>query len=313
MMTRMQPTGEQHEITSAGYRAVVTEVGANLRVLTHDGRDLVTPFAADEMRPVHRGALLAPWPNRVGDGAYSFAGSQHQLSLNEVPRHNAVHGLVGDAPWLLVEGDGVSVVLVHRLWPSKGYPFALDLEVRYALDDDGLTTTLRATNVGDTAAPYGCAPHTYLVAGPGRVDDWTAQVPAGMRLEVDADRLLPADPPRLVDVAGTPWDLREPALLGDRQLDDALTGLVPVGGRVVVRVQAGDGSGVEMAWDPAVLPWVQVHTADRPEPALDRAGLAVEPMTCPPDAFRSGVDLVVLEPGATHEATWTLRAVTRSR
>lgn len=306
----MQPTGEQFEIAGSGYRAVVTEVGANLRVLTHSGRDLVTPFAADELRPVHRGALLAPWPNRVGDGAYSFAGAQYQLSLNEVPRHNAVHGLVGDAAWMLDERHEAAVVLVHRLWPSKGYPFALDLQVRYALDDSGLTTTLRATNVGDAPAPYGCAPHTYLVAGAGRVDNWTAQVPATTRLEVDAERLLPADPPRLLPVGGTRWDLREPVLLGERQLDDALTGLVPDDGRAVVRVTGGDGSGVEMSWDPAVLPWVQVHTADRPEPDLDRAGLAVEPMTCPPDAFRSGVDLVVLEPGQSHHASWSITALT---
>jgi aldose 1-epimerase len=54
---------------------------------------------------------------------------------------------------------------------------------------------------------------------------------------------------------------------------------------------------------------VQVHTADRPEPEHDRVGLAVEPMTCPPDAFRSGTDLVVLEPGASHEASWRIEAL----
>jgi aldose 1-epimerase len=58
-----------------------------------------------------------------------------------------------------------------------------------------------------------------------------------------------------------------------------------------------------MRWDEA-WPWVQVHTADRPEPGLNRSGLAVEPMTCPPDAFNSGVDLVRLQPGAEHRARW---------
>lgn len=304
----MHPTGEQHEITRAGYTAVLTEVGANLRVLRHEGRDLVTPFGADEVRPVYRGALLAPWPNRVRDGAYSHRGAGLQLALSEVPRATAIHGLVGEVAWRLVERDQASVVLRHRLWPSTGYPFALDLEVRYALGDRGLTTTLRTRNVGDSSAPYGCAPHTYLVAGAGRVDDWTACVPAASRLEVDAERLLPADPPRVLPVAGTTWDLREPEPLAGRRLDDTLTDLVADGGLAVVRVTSGDGTGVAMSWDPAVLPWVQVHTADRPEPALDRAGLAVEPMTCPPDAFRSGVDLVVLEPGQAHEASWTITA-----
>ncbi|HWU31187.1 MAG TPA: galactose mutarotase, partial [Microbacterium sp.] len=61
-------------------------------------------------------------------------------------------------------------------------------------------------------------------------------------------------------------------------------------------------------WD-AGCPWVQVHTADLPDPAASRRGLAVEPMTCPPDAFNSGTDLIVLEPGAAHTAGWSIRAL----
>ena len=79
--------------------------------------------------------------------------------------------------------------------------------------------------------------------------------------------------------------------------------------RVTATVTARDGHGVTMSWG-AELPWVQVHTADTPAvPASHRVGLAVEPMTCPPDAFNSGTDLVVLEPGASHAASWTIRAL----
>jgi len=41
-------------------------------------------------------------------------------------------------------------------------------------------------------------------------------------------------------------------------------------------------------------------------PAVQRRGLAVEPMTCPPNAFRSGDALVTLEPGESHTAAWGL-------
>ena len=37
-----------------------------------------------------------------------------------------------------------------------------------------------------------------------------------------------------------------------------------------------------------------------------RRSLAIEPMTCPPNAFADGVDLVVLEPGETWAGSWTL-------
>jgi aldose 1-epimerase len=32
-------------------------------------------------------------------------------------------------------------------------------------------------------------------------------------------------------------------------------------------------------------------------------------MTCPPDAFNSHIDLVVLAPGESHQATWTITAI----
>jgi aldose 1-epimerase len=36
-------------------------------------------------------------------------------------------------------------------------------------------------------------------------------------------------------------------------------------------------------------------------------------MTCPPDAFRSGRDLVVLEPGQTWRGTWGIAAFSAAR
>ena len=47
--------------------------------------------------------MLAPWPNRIRDGRYTFGGADHQLALTEPARHNAIHGLVNWVPWQLVE------------------------------------------------------------------------------------------------------------------------------------------------------------------------------------------------------------------
>ena len=88
------PTGEQFEISAGGYRAVVTEGGATLRLLEHDGRAVVDGFAEDAMPAVGRGQLLMPWPNRIRDGAYSFEGRSLQLGLTEASLGNASHGLV---------------------------------------------------------------------------------------------------------------------------------------------------------------------------------------------------------------------------
>ena len=302
----MRASGEQHTIAAADYTATVTEVGATLRELRHSGRELVAGFGAEEMRPAFRGAVLAPWPNRIGDGSYEFGGRSHQLALSEPDRRNALHGLVAWSSWSLVERDDSRVVLGCRLFPQAGYPFLLELTASYELDADGLHCTIAAVNGGDADAPYGCAPHPYLVAGSGRVDDWSLELPASQYLQVTPDRLLPRG---LADVAETEFDFRTARQIGTTFLDHAYTGLAPeADGTVRARVRTAEGSGVEMRWD-ASCPWVQVHTADRPEPALSRIGLAVEPMTCPPDAFNSGTDLIVLAPGERHEAGWAFAAI----
>lgn len=300
------PNGAQYLIRSNGYVAEVTDVGASLRLLRYGERDLVTPFSVDAIRPVYRGAVLAPWPNRVCDGRYTFAGTAQQLPINEVERMNALHGLVAWARWDLVEHTQKRVVLAHRIHPCDGYPFLLDLRVSYHLGTEGLTWRLTAANAGTETAPYGCAHHPYLVAGEGRVDDWKLQLPADHYLEVTPDRLLPTG---LRPVRGTNLDFRTARRIGHTQVDHAFTDLRrDENDTTVVTLTDASDRGVALRWG-REMSWVQIHTADRPEPELCRSGLAVEPMTCPPDAFNSGQDLVRLSPGETHHASWTLRAL----
>jgi aldose 1-epimerase len=266
----------------------------------------VVPFEADAIRPAYRGAILVPWPNRVVDGRYAFDGVDLQLPLTEPERGHALHGLLVWSRFEVASTTESSVRLTSEVVPSEGYPFALDVAVTYSLGDDGLTTTVEATNAGSAAAPYGTAPHPYLVAGPGRVDDWTLTLPAADYLEVTDDRLIPL---AVHPVDSHPaFDFREAKAIGDLFVDHAFTGLTRTGETAVVTVTAPGGTGVTMSWG-SELPWVQVHTADRPIPALHRLGLAVEPMTCPPGAFTSGTDLVRLEPGASHAASWTIGAL----
>ncbi|WP_375389647.1 aldose 1-epimerase family protein [uncultured Amnibacterium sp.] len=294
-------SGTRIALRSGEYAADIASIGASLRTLTSGGRDLVVPFAADEVRPLFRGVVLVPWPNRVVDGRYAFDGVEQRLALTEPDRGHALHGLACWTDYRVIERSEQSVLLQAEVVAQAGYPHRLRVEVAYTLGEDGLTTAITATNTGATRAPYGASGHPYLVGGPGRVDDWTLQVDAAQVLEVDPERLIPHG---LRAVAGGEFDFAAGRRIGDLFIDHAFTGLREHRARVV----AADGRGVEVRWD-AVAPWVQVHTGDRPEPEHHRVGLAVEPMTCPPDAFSSGTDLVVLEPGAAHTVAWTIAAV----
>ena len=57
--------------------------------------------------------------------------------------------------------------------------------------------------------------------------------------------------------------------------------------------------------------WLQVFTGDPLAPDRRRKAVAVEPMTCPPNAFVTGDDLLVLQPGDTVTHTWGIQAFTK--
>lgn len=128
-------------------------------------------------------------------------------------------------------------------------------------------------------------------------------------LTVSADRLVPV---ALADVATElegALDFRTARVIGTTFVDHAFTALTRDDrGTATVRVRAPHAEGVSMSWD-AACGWVQIHTADRPDAAESRLGLAVEPMTCAPDAFNSGLGLVRLAPGDSSVASWRIAAV----
>ncbi|UVJ39797.1 aldose 1-epimerase family protein [Arthrobacter sp. CJ23] len=291
-------------LSAGGYTAVVTARAAALRVLQFEGRDLVVPFAAGGPIPDYRGIIAAPWPNRIADGAYRFDGEMHHLPVNEPERGTSLHGLAFPLDWSPKEHDAASLTLTCAVGPSAGYPFELELRAHYVLDDAGLHCSVTAENTGAATAPYGVCPHPYLVAGLSPLDEWVLELPAASFLEVTPDRLLPLG---TVPVDGHAFDFRAPRAIGATEIDHAFTDLAFDDGLARLSLRDPAGTGVGMSWD-RNCPWLQIHTADKQPPVPGRLGLAVEPMTCPPDAFNSGRDLVRLEPGATHRAAWSIFA-----
>lgn len=312
-MARTPLSGIQHSLRSGDYEAIISSVGATLRSLTLAGRDLVVPFDADEVRPSYRGATLAPWPNRVVDGTYTFGGEERRLALTEPARGHALHGLAAWLDYEAIDKGSDHVTLAQVIPAQTGYPWRIVVTTTFVLGPDGLTQTVTARNDGDEAAPWGTGPHPYLVAGAGTVDDWTLELPAAQVLAVTEDRLIPTSL-ESVDVDVDRFDFRRKRTIGTVEIDHAYTALTrDDDGIAAVRLTDAAGHGVQMSWD-AACPWVQIHTADKPRPEDSRLGLAVEPMTCAPDAFNADrydfdAGLIVIEPGAEVSASWTIAAI----
>ena len=299
-LTTPLPTGRQHVLELGGQRAVVTAVGASLREYTVDGRDVVLPFDQAAIAPAFSGAVLAPWPNRLRDGVYSYDGSTFEVPLTEHLRHTALHGLVASTTFDTTDTDATSVTLEHVIVPTHGYPWPVRVRLTYALTGSGLHVTAEGTNLGVTTAPYGIGFHPWLSPGDGRVDDCTLQVDAARHVTVD-DRLLPTGTER----ASGDFDLRSSRPLRGLDLDDAWIDVVrDADGLSWIRLGRPDGRTVAMWADGATQAW-QVCTGDTVA-LIARRGVAAEPMTCIADAFRTGNDLVHLAPGAAHTITWGL-------
>jgi aldose 1-epimerase len=265
------------------------------------GESIVDGYGESELAPGSAGQVLAPWPNRIRDGRYTFAGTAYQLPLTEPARHNAIHGLVNWVRWSVVDAAADSVTVAHSPPPTPGYPWPLSLRTTWSVRAEGLVATHEATNEGDTAAPFGLGVHPYISLSGVRVEDLVLHVPAQSRLLVDA-RLLPIGAAR---VAGGEFDFTEPRVIGAAMLDSAFGGVMPEpDGRSVVTLSTVDGTRSVSVWADGAFRWWQVFTGDTLPPERKRRSVAVEPMTCPPDAFRSGRDVVVLNPGETWRGTW---------
>ena len=297
----ISPTGEQYPIRAGGYAAVVTEVGAGLRALRLDDRELVMEYPQDAAPVGGSGQLLIPWPNRIRDGEYVFDGVRQELEITEPARNNAIHGLTRHTPWQLDEHTDSSVRLTLRLESKPGYPYVLDLAASYSVDEDsGLTVSVTATNAGAWDAPYGIGSHAYLKVD-GGLDGplGVVRVPAGLWLTVD-ERMIPLCD---VPVAGTPYDFREARSLRGITLDTAFTDIFrDADGRA--RVTLGKGAEGVTLWFGQGLEWLQLFSGDPLVEPYRRSALAVEPMSCPPNAFNEKKGVITLAPGASVTHTW---------
>ena len=258
--------------------------------------------ATGSTRSRSSGAARCSSHGRTGsqDGSYEFDGRRHQLPLTEPELSNAIHGLVRWDGWRAGERETHRVVMKYVVHPQPGYPFTLALGIEYALSDTGLSVQTTATNLGSAACPYGCGQHPYLTLGTATVDTLELQAP-GRRVVISDERDLPrgSEP-----VDRTEYDFRVSRTIGATKLDNAFTDLERGGdGRARVRVRDPESGAASTLWVDESYSYLMLFTGDT-RPDVNRRSLAVEPMSCPPNAFRSGESLIRLEPGESATGAW---------
>ncbi len=297
------PTGEQLDISQSGSRAIVTTVGANLRLFEVDGVPYTETFGVDDEPPKGAGAILVPWPNRVGGARWIYEGEPQDLEITEPARGNAIHGLVRHETWTVTEHTKSKVSLEVTIDGRPGYPFPFRTTISYELGLRGLNVTHGMHNLGDKVLPFGVGAHPYLRPGKLNLVDCDLKLGATTMLMLDPTRMVPNG--EIGYLKNMPdYDFRRGNLLCNVELDHAFGGCKPRGGGLIRHsVNMPQGGGVEL-WADRNFRWVQVYTPyDFPNGGNGYA-IAIEPMTCPPDALNSGTDLIHLDPGKSWTGRW---------
>mgnify|MGYP002655604056 CR=1 FL=1 len=299
-LNHQAPHNQALQISAGNYTATIDPHGAGLATLLYDGKPLVAGY--QHARPFTAGALLAPWPNRTGDGIFSHHGSIHRLACNEPDRNNALHGFAAEANWHVTEHSRSAVTLQWQGPARTDWPWPLHYSITWALADDGLsaklTVTNTSTNTGTETAhpntassPFGLGWHPYLSALGAPLDECTLSMPAATNLPLDPDRLLPAGPEiPATEIVGKHQHMEGIELDHCFRMEAPQTSSDHAAHQIELRNADGHGT---ILWADEHFGWCQVYTSPEAAPSIGRA-VAVEPMTCPPNALRSGESLLQL-------------------
>ncbi|WP_199431314.1 aldose 1-epimerase family protein [Qaidamihabitans albus] len=296
------PTGEQFELTRGAARAVVTEIGAGLRAFEIGGVPYVETFDPADKPPKGAGQVLLPWPNRTKDARWTYRGEPQRLEMTEPKRGNAIHGLVRNREWQLLEHAESSIRMAIDIVDEPGWPVPLHAVIDYELAPRELTVTHELRNDGESPVGVGVGTHPYLRIGDVPTDELTLTLPATRVRPYDADEQLPYAEER--DVAGTEYDLRAGRPVAELDLDTAFGGLEAADDDRYHHLLAHDETTLDV-WTERSFGWVQVFTPG--ELGSRGRAIAIEPMTCPADALNSGTDLIELQPGESWRGSWGIR------
>ncbi len=302
------PVGDVVELTTARSSATVATLAAALLSLVVDGHELTERTPPTRLPGHGNGIVLAPWPNRVRDARWTYEGVVQQLDITDPTRGNAIHGLLRNTAYRVLDRADDTVTLGAVIHPQHGWPFLVETWVRYALAEDGLTVTHGARNLGTRDAPWAVGAHPYFRVGDVPVERLTLEVRAARHLELD-ERLVPVAVHEVA--AGGPFDLSTPRGLAELDLNVAYQD-VATGPEGVAVLTAPDGRRT-VVWQDPEFRWLQVFTP-RDFAHVDAEGgetpalaVALEPMTAAPDALNSGEGLAWLAPGIEWEASWGVR------
>lgn len=295
---------ESFTLRGEGLVVTATNYGGRLLGVVLDGTQLMHgPHTLPEvMRDTcYCGSICGRTANRIAGGSFELDGKTYTLVANDGPNH--LHGGTcgfDSRLWSVVAHSEDSLELsLFSCDGDEGYPGNVTVHARYSVQGTSLRLELEAHT--DAPTLLNLTNHAYWnLKGKGTIDSHTLRVAAQsytpMRCNIPTGAIDPVD--------GSPYDLRTPALLGERfrslgtGYDD---NFVLPGEPGTLREVAELSCGSRRLLLSTDAPGLQVYTGDfLPIP---RAGIALEAQSFPDSPHHPNFPSIILRPGSTYRRT----------
>lgn len=254
----------------------------------HDSGNEVMRKASEGLQG-YNGMVLAPFPNRIKDGQWSLAGQNYQLEINEPERNNALHGFAYKTDFEVLGQTTNQLTLSANLNEPNGYPFDVELEIKYELSDQGFGCFVSAVNNSSVAVPFGIAFHPYYPA-----DEQTrVSIPAKTHILTDK-QMIPI---------GTEANANQNFRFRDVDFDDCFSELERTNGIAEIKIDYEDRQIV--LWQDQAFDFVMVFTThDFESVSGQQTAMAIEAQSCVANAFNS--EPALLSPEERFSGSWGL-------
>jgi aldose 1-epimerase len=283
-------------ISAFGYQATIDPEDASLTSLRFRGLQIIKEFTPELGRKFYAGQVLAPWPNRIRDGRYSIDNILYKIPVNEHERNTALHGFLNAESWSLLKFSEQEISFKTITNEKEYYPFCLEIIVLYQLFQSGLKVTVTAKNLSFRPAPYGVGFHPYVILEIEReLHDWFLQIPADNYMKVDEERYLPT---QMGECRKDNFDFTNLKQVGNMKINHAFKFTNSNVENTIFLVNA-KGEGIYLRCDKSI-PWVEIYIPGNDHMSENQNFVAIEPMSCPPDSFNNGIDLIWLHDTAVH-------------
>ena len=133
--------------------------GGSLQELTINSHALIKDLSPLEYKNTYASSILFPFANRINDGAYTFNDETFQFPINEAPNNNALHGLVFNKIFEVIEKiskeDMASIKLKYNeTEKSIGFPFTYSIELEYTITATNLDLKITVANTDTKPFPF---------------------------------------------------------------------------------------------------------------------------------------------------------------